>query len=171
MLRSRPLELRPEAQSDHDAIRRVHELAFAPSGVEAQLVDALREAGDLVPELCLVAADDGGVAGHIAFSRARVESGHEVLALAPMGVLPERQRDGVGSALVREALARAAGTGFPLVVVLGHPEYYPRFGFEPGADHGIVDPYGVPPEAWMVHLLPGYTPEARGKVIYAEPFP
>ena len=56
------------------------------------------------------------------------------------------------------------------MVVLGHPEYYPRFGFEPGAAHGILDPYGVPPEAWMVHLLPGYTPGARGLVTYARAF-
>ena len=161
---------RPETAADHDAVWRVHERAFAPSLAEAKLVDALRAAGDLVPELCLVAADGGEVIGHIAFSRCRLDSGHEALALAPMAVLPERQRDGIGSMLVRESLELAAATGFPLVVVLGHPEYYPRFGFEPGAAHGVIDPYGVPPEAWMVHLLPAYTREARGTVRYAEAF-
>ncbi|MGH2716301.1 MAG: GNAT family N-acetyltransferase [Thermoleophilaceae bacterium] len=163
-------DARPEAAPDRDAIRRVLEQAFAPSGAEARLVDALRADADLVPELCLVAEEGGKVVGHIAYSRARLESGHEVLALAPMGVLPERQRDGIGSALVRESLERAAGTTFPLVVVLGHPEYYPRFGFEPGAAFGVVDPYGAPPEAWMAHRLPSYTPEARGMVTYAEAF-
>jgi putative acetyltransferase len=163
-------EVRPEAGADQEAIRHVHERAFAPSTAEAKLVDELRAAGDLVPELCLVAEEGGEVVGHIAYSRARLESGHEVLALAPMAVLPERQRGGIGSALVRESLDRAAGTEFPLVVVLGHPEYYPRFGFEPGAAHGILDPYGVPPEAWMVRPLPAYAHDARGLVTYAEAF-
>ncbi len=163
-------DVRPETGADHDAIWHVHERAFAPSMGEAKLVDELRAAGDLVPELCLVADEDGEVVGHIAYSRARLDSGHEVLALAPMAVLPQRQRDGIGSALVRESLDRAAETEFPLVVVLGHPGYYPRFGFEPGAEHGVLDPYGVPPEAWMVHLLPAYTSAARGLVTYAEAF-
>jgi putative acetyltransferase len=163
-------DVRPEEGADHDGIRHVHERAFAPSLGEAKLVEELRAAGDLVASLCLVAEEDGDVVGHIAYSRARLDSGHEALALAPMAVLPERQRHGIGSALVRESLDRAAGTGFPLVVVLGHPEYYPRFGFEHGAPHGVLDPYGVPPEAWMVRLLPAYTPDARGLVNYAEAF-
>jgi putative acetyltransferase len=163
-------DVRPEAPGDHDAIRRVHELAFAPSTVEPRLVDALRAAGDLVPELCLVAVDGDEVTGHIAFSRGRLESGHEVISLAPMAVLPDRQREGIGSALVRESLERAAGTDFPLAVVLGHPEYYPRFGFEPAARIGVLDPYGAPPEAWMAYRLPAYVPEARGLMSYAEAF-
>jgi putative acetyltransferase len=163
-------DVRPEAERDHDAVRRVHEQAFAPSTVEARLVDALRADGDLVPELCLLADDAGEVVAHIAFSRARLESGHTVLALAPMGVLPERQREGIGAALIGESLARARETAFPLVVVIGHPGYYPRFGFESGASFGVVDPYGAPPEAWMALRLPAYTPEARGHVTYAEAF-
>jgi putative acetyltransferase len=163
-------DVRPETGADQEAVWHVHERAFAPSIAEAKLVDELRAAGDLVSELCLVAEEGGEVVGHVAYSRARLESGHEVLALAPMAVLPERQRSGIGSALARESLNLAAGTEFPLVVVLGHPEYYPRFGFEPGAAHGILDPYGVPPEAWMVRPLPAYTPDARGLVTYAEAF-
>lgn len=163
-------DVRPEAAPDHDGIRRVHELAFAPSPGEARLVDGLREDGHLVPELCLVAVEGDEVVGHIAYSRARLDSGHEVLSLAPMGVLPERQRGGIGSALVRESLERAASTDFPMVVVLGHPEYYPRFGFEPAAPLGVIDPYGAPPEAWMAQRLPAYVPEARGRVTYAPAF-
>ena len=104
------------------------------------------------------------VTGHIFFSKATLESGHAVLALAPMAVLPELQRAGVGSALIRAALRRAAETSYPLVVVLGHAEYYPRFGFEPGHMRGIRSPYEVPPEAWMVHLLPAYGPQVSGLV-------
>jgi predicted N-acetyltransferase YhbS len=87
-----------------------------------------------------------------------------------MAVLPERQRDGVGSLLVAAALERARGTAFPLVVVLGHPAYYPRFGFEPAAGYGVLAPWDVPPEAWMAHWLPAYDPEARGLVTYAPAF-
>ncbi|MGH2761146.1 MAG: GNAT family N-acetyltransferase [Thermoleophilaceae bacterium] len=163
-------DIRHEEPGDHDAIRRIHEQAFAPSPVEARLVDALRDAGDLVLDLCLVALEDGGPVGHIAFSRARLESGHDVLALAPMAVLPERQRRGTGSALVREALGRAAEKDYPLVVVLGHAGYYPRFGFVPGDEHGVVDPFDAPRDAWMVHLLPHHTPRARGLVTYPEAF-
>jgi predicted N-acetyltransferase YhbS len=87
-----------------------------------------------------------------------------------MGVLPERQQRGIGSALVREALRLACGTSYPLVVVLGHPGFYPRFGFERGDEHGVECPYEVPPEAWMVLRLPAYRPDARGRVSYPAPF-
>jgi len=87
-----------------------------------------------------------------------------------MAVLPQAQRRGVGSQLVEESLERAAQMDFPLVVVLGHPTYYPRFGFEPAAGYGVTAPWEVPPEAWMVHRLPAYRPEARGLVTYAAAF-
>ena len=164
------VDVRPEAPTDFGDVRGVHERAFAPSHEEAGLVDALRASGVYVPELCLVAVRAGAVIGHIAFSRARLDSGHPVLALAPMGVLPEHQRQGVGSALVSEGLRRAAETEFPLVVVVGHPEYYPRFGFEPADALGVVAPFAVPAAAWMVHRLPAYRPDARGTVAYPEAF-
>lgn len=107
------------------------------------------------------------VVGHIAYSRARVDSGDEILALAPMAVLPEHQRQGFGTALVRESLRHATETEFPLVVVVGHPEYYPRFGFEPAAPLGIAVPFEVPSEALMAFRLPTYRPAVRGTVEYA----
>jgi putative acetyltransferase len=161
--------VRPEQSHDHAAIRRVHEAAFGQP-TEADLVDALRAAGDLVPELCVVAESDGAVIGHIAFSRAALDAGVEVLALAPVGVLPERQREGAGSALNHAGLERAGATAFPLVVVLGHAGYYPRFGFEPAEPIGVLAPFDVPPENWMALRLPAYRPEARGTVRYAEAF-
>jgi putative acetyltransferase len=162
--------IRAERPEDREAVHRLNQEAFGQPD-EAELVDALRAAGDHVPELCLVAvSEEGELIGHIFFSEARLDSGPAVLALAPMAVLPDRQRQGVGSALVRESLRRAAETDYPLVVVLGHPDYYPRFGFEPGAEHGVECPYEVPPEAWMVHRLPAYRREARGLVIYPAPF-
>jgi putative acetyltransferase len=163
-------DIRPEQLEDFEAIREVHERAFEPSPVEAQLVEALRESDVHAPALCLVALQDRSVVGHIAFSRARLETGPEVLALAPMAVLPEYQRQGAGSALISEALARAAETRFPDVDVVGHADYYPRFGFEPANALGIEAPFDVPPEAWMAHRLPAYTREARGTVVYPDAF-
>ena len=92
-------EVRPERAEDRDAIRGVHAAAFAPSEIEAALVDELRDAGDLVPELCLVALRDGDLVGHVAISRATLD-GAGALGLGPIGVLPATQRSGVGGALL-----------------------------------------------------------------------
>jgi putative acetyltransferase len=162
--------IRPERPEDTGGARAVLERAFGAESGEAELVEALRAAGDHVPELCLVAVEEDRVVGHVFYSRARLASGHEVLALAPMAVLPERQRAGLGSRLVEASLRRAADTGYPLVVVLGHAEYYPRFGFVPAAEYGVLAPWDVPPEVWMVHLLPRYDPAAHGVVEYAPAF-
>ena len=161
--------VRTELPSDAAAIRRVHEAAFGQPA-EADLADALRAAGDLVPELCLVAEQGGELVGHIAFSRARLASGDVVLALAPVGVLPAHQGAGAGSALNRAALERAAQTEFPLVVVLGHAGYYPRFGFRPAASLGAMAPFDVPEENWMALPLPAYRQSARGTLRYAAAF-
>jgi putative acetyltransferase len=162
--------VRAERPDDFAAIRIVHERAFG-GREEAQLVDALRASGVHVPDLCLVALHGGSVVGHVAFSRARLgSSGHPVLALAPMGVVPRHQGRGAGSALVAEALRRAAATDYPLVVVVGHAAYYPRFGFEPAAPLGVDAPFEVPAEAWMVHRLPAYTRDVRGTVVYPDAF-
>ena len=162
--------VRTEEPADRDAVRRVNEAAFDTS-TEADLVDALRADGDAVPELCLVAADGDEVVGHICFSRARLDGSEaEVLALAPMAVLPERQSQGIGGELIREALERAERTDHPLVIVLGHADYYPRFGFDPASAYGIVAPFEVPDENWMAYTLPAYEPGTRGTVVYAKAF-
>lgn len=163
-------DLRAEEPPDVGAVRVVHESAFAPRRDEADLVDALRAAGDLVSELCLVALHAGSIVGHIAFSRAQLDSGHPVLALAPVGVLHEHQRQGAGSALVSEGLSRAGRTDFPLVVVLGHAGYYPRFGFGPADPLGVQAPFPVPPESWMAYRLPAYRSEVRGTIVDPEAF-
>jgi putative acetyltransferase len=164
------IDVRRERASDAGAIRAVHAAAFAPSEVEAPLVDALRAAGDLVPELCLVAERDGEIVGHVAISRARVGDA-DVLALGPIGVVPAHQRTGVGGALIRAVIDAAAATEWPLIALLGHAEYYPRFGFEPAAPLGILPPFPVESRYWMTYRLPAYRPELRGTLRYADAFP
>jgi putative acetyltransferase len=97
------VKIRPEDSDDYAAVRRVLRQAFGPDGGEANLADALRAADVHVPDLCLVALDDQEVVGQLFFSRARLDSGDDVLALAPMAVLPERQREGIGSRCSRTA--------------------------------------------------------------------
>jgi putative acetyltransferase len=160
--------LREERPSDIATIYALHYAAFGDRDVEPQVVDDLRDQGVL--ELSLVATEDDAIVGHIALSTAHVEE-VEVLALGPLGVLPDRQRAGIGSALVRAALDWAAATDRPLVALLGHPTYYPRFGFRPASELGIEPPFDVPPEAWMAFALPGHSSNVQGRFRYAPAFP
>ena len=165
------ITIRAETPEDFPAVRRVNELAFE-GPAEAALVDALRPASD--PQVSLVAVAGGQVVGHIFFSPVAVESGDSgppAMGLAPMAVLPEYQRRGVGSRLVREGLEECRRLGCRAVFVLGHPEYYPRFGFVPAAPRGLRSEYDVPEEAFMVaELLPGALGGMRGLVKYRPEF-
>src|SRR5262249_2325845 len=139
------LLVRPEAPGDVGAVRLVCEQAFGGPG-EANLVDALRRNGKVT--LSLVAEVRGAVVGHVLFSPAGIAPAGgpgEVVGLAPLAVLPVYQRRGVGSALVRAGLAGLLAAGHGAVVVLGHPGYYPRFGFQPAAGFGLRCKYGVEP--------------------------
>ena len=165
------LKVRAETAEDHAAVRRVNELAFGQPG-EAGLVDALR-AGKR-PHVSLVASEGGRVVGHIFFSPVTVESAGGVwgaMGLGPMAVLPESQGRGVGSALVREGLRECARLGHEVVFVLGHAEYYPRFGFRPAAPEGIGCEFPAPDENFMVaELRRGALAGRRGVVRYAPEF-
>ena len=144
------VSIRPETPKDIDSIRYVNEQAFGQIA-EAAIVDKLRNRNALT--ISLVASKDNEVVGHIAFSPVVIESqcsSFEAVALAPMAVLPAYQRKGIGSQLVRAGLEECHRLGHDIVVVLGHPDYYPRFGFVPGIPKGIGCEFEVPDEAWMV---------------------
>ena len=162
--------IRDETPEDYEAVYRVNALAFGQEG-EAALVERLRGA---CPHLSLVAVEGGRVVGHIFFSPVTVESddaAFEAVGLAPMAVLPELQNQGVGSQLVRRGLEECARRGHEVVFVLGHPDYYPRFGFTPAGAKGLTCEYPAPDEAFMVaELRPGALAGRTGLVRYRPEF-
>ena len=165
--------IRPERSEDHAAITEVNRLAFGQEN-EPRLVAALRNEEGFDPRLSLVAEQDGRVVGHILFTPISIEgeaSTTSAQALAPMAVTPDLQGRGIGSALVRQGLEACRRLGHSIVVVLGHAEYYPRFGFQPARPHGILPPFDAPDEAWMVQALePGALQDVGGIVRYSPPF-
>ncbi|MHB9029011.1 MAG: GNAT family N-acetyltransferase [Candidatus Latescibacterota bacterium] len=148
------LTIREEHPEDIPAIRLVNERAFGQP-MEADLVDALRAGCDEF--LSLVAVLDDRVVGHILFTPATIESNNGIvrgMGLAPAAVLPEFQKQGIGSHLIQEGLRMLRARSCPFVIVLGHPEYYPRFGFEPASKFGLRSQWeGVPDEAFMALIL------------------
>lgn len=163
--------VREERPSDREAVRRVNEEAFGQPA-EADIVDALRSAG--AAAVSLVAEMHGEVVGHILFSPVVVERsppGSLALGLAPMAVLPAHQSRGVGTLLVREGLACCRRLRVSFVVVLGHPSYYPRFGFETASRYRLRCEFEAADEAFMVlEIEPGALLGASGTVSYHEAF-
>jgi putative acetyltransferase len=142
--------IRREEPQDITAIRQVNEQAFGGSG-EANAIEILRDRG--AATLSLVAVIDDRVIGHLFFTPAAIETADHTwpaLGLAPLSVLPEYQRQGIGSALMKAGLAECARLGYERVIVLGHPNYYPRFGFMRASLYGIRSEWEAPDEAFMV---------------------
>ena len=142
-----------EQQQDIQAIREVNIRAFGQNQ-EADLVDRVRQSGDDL--ISLVAIIQNKIAGHILFSPATIEGKDKTIrgmGLAPMAVLPEYQRQGIGAELIRTGIERVKKAGYPFVIVLGHAEYYPRFGFEPASRYGIRCEWEVPDNAFMILVL------------------
>lgn len=164
------MDIRYESDGDKDGIRKVNQAAFE-TAAEASLVDLLREKSRDI--ISLVAEKDGKIIGHILFSPVKLAAHPDLMlaGLAPMSVLPEWQNQGIGSDLVRKGLEECRQHHYGAVVVLGHPHYYPRFGFLPSTRFGIKSEYDVPEEVFMIlELEPGYLENAEGIIKYHEVF-
>ncbi len=159
--------IRQEQPDDVEVVRAVNEAAFGRPG-EGRIIDSIRVA---CPDaVSLVAVDDGQVVGHVFFSPVSTPGGSgsaQGMGLGPIAVLPERQRQGIGSMLARAGIEAMGEQGCPFIIVLGHPEYYPRFGFIPASKYGITCQYdGVTDEVFMILVLdesamPGISGTAR----------
>jgi len=147
------IKIRPETKKDIAKVRKINTAAFETEA-EANIVDALRKS--TTPVISLVAEVNGKVVGHILFSPVTLSADEpdvKIAGLAPMAVLPEFQNQGIGSDMVKQGLKRCAANGYEAAVVLGHPDFYPRFGFEPAARFGIKCEYDVPDEVFMIKAL------------------
>ena len=164
------MEIRPQQEQDQNAVYRLNSSAFA-SDAEARLVDCLRKRAS--PVVSLVAVVDHEIAGHILFSPLW-HSQHTdalIMGLAPMAVAETVRNQGIGSALVASGITACARLGAGAIVVLGHPGYYPRFGFTPASDYGIECEYDVPDEAFMaIELTPQFLASRPGTIKYHECF-
>lgn len=165
------LIIRSAKPEDYPAIHHVHTLAFGQPN-EADLVEALRRADALT--ISLVAVQDGRIVGHIAFSPVTITSDTATiggLGLGPLGVLPAYQNTGIGSQLVEVGCQACSKTDYDIVVVVGHPHYYPRFGFMPAKPFGLVWEHNVPEEAFMVkEVRKAALTQTRGVVRYRPEF-
>jgi putative acetyltransferase len=162
-----PLQIRDERPGDADPISRVHREAFG-GGVEPCLVDLLRDRNKAVVSLVAVVNDE--IVGHVLFSPVTVDGPIKALGLAPIGVVPAKQRRGIGSSLIREGLRRCAESGYECVVLIGEPRYYQRFGFQPAHRYGLTNQYGVVDEFMVLALREGVVEQLHGLVRYAPEF-
>jgi len=164
------VQIRKERPGDEEAVRRINRLAFGQDE-EANVVDRLRRTCD--EYLAFVATEDEAIVGHILFTPATLDASSIVgMGLAPMAVDPDHQSCGVGTNLVSDGLKHLLTSGCPFVIVLGHPEYYPRFGFELASAYGVTSQWdGVPDEAFMIQVFnPAAFPETGGTARYRSEF-
>jgi putative acetyltransferase len=144
------IEIRGEYPDDVAAVREVNRLAFGQEQ-ESNIVDALRTNGAAL--LSLVATVDGQVVGHIMFSPLTVAENVKALVLGPMAIAPEYQRQGIGTRLIEAGNRKIKDAGYPFIIVVGHAEYYPRFGFRRASEYGIKCEWDVPDEVFMLLVL------------------
>lgn len=170
--------LSTEKPEDYEEVINLTDLAFKDmpfsNHKEGELVRKLRLCPNFVEELSIVAKLDGKIIGHILFTKLYikdVEKSYETLELAPVSVLPEYQRKGIGSKLVNEGLKKAKEMGFKSVMVVGHPDYYPRFGFQKAEKYNIKSSIEVPADVFMaIELIENGLKDVAGTLIYPEEF-
>lgn len=167
--------VRKQQAGDYDAIRHIYAAAFArpekaePVPLEVGIFETLWTAGDAIPELSFTALTEAGPVGHVTASRATVATS-SVVAVGPIGVLPEDQGVGIGSALMNALLTAADAADVPMVVLLGSPQYYDRFGFRPARELGVISPEPRWGQAFQARPLTAYTPAVAGQFQYAPAF-
>ena len=165
--------IRQERSEDYDEVYCVVKEAFESAeysdGTEQNLVVELRKCKSFIPELSLVAVEDDKIVGHILFTKAIVQS-VEVLALAPLSVLPEYQNRGIGLALMKAGHSIAKSLGYEYSVVLGHSKYYPKAGYIPASEYGIKAPFEVEDENFMALSLNGNQNKLNGIMKYDKAF-
>lgn len=167
--------VRSHRSEDYEAAKQIYTEAFRrpehPDAVplEVPLFEALWEAGDALPELSFTAQIDGGAVGHVTASKATVAA-DSVVAVGPIGVLPDHQGMGIGSALMNALLAAADVAQVPLVVLLGAPRYYGRFGFRPAEQLGVTPPVAEWGDAFQARPLSAYSARLAGPFRYAPAF-
>jgi putative acetyltransferase len=165
--------VRRERAEDEREISDVVEAAFDDASV-AMFTESIRASAGYVPELTFVGGEDGRIVGFTMLSYVGLDGGpvDRLLTLTPVAVRPDRQRQGVGTAVVRAAVAAADDRGEPLVLVEGIPAYYPRFGFVSATALGLERPdERIPDQAWLTVPLRAYEPSIRGRVVYPPFFP
>ncbi len=167
------MKIRMENSNDYGTVYNVIKIAFASAektdGKEQDLVTALRNSEAFVPELSLVAEKNGKIAGHILFTKIRIGT-DTALALAPLSVSPEHQRQGIGQALIKEGHRIAKELGYRIIVVLGSEKYYPKCGYLPASIFGIKAPFEVPDQNFMAIELFGGNTAINAVVEYAKEF-
>ena len=167
------LIIRQENKNDYEEVYNVIKTAFETAehsdGNEQDLVVALRKSDNFIPELSLVAVIDNKIVGYILFTKIKIGK-QEELALAPLGVLPEYQKQGIGRTLIQEGNKKAKELGYHYSVVLGSDKYYPKFGYVSAKEYGIVAPFDVPDENFMAIKLNDTDIEIKGIVQYAKEF-
>ena len=167
--------VRKQQPGDYEAIRHIYAAAFAqsekpePVPIEVGIFETLWAAGDAIPELSFTALKEAGPVGHVTASRATVAAS-SVVAVGPIGVLPEDQGVGIGSALMNALLTAADAADVPMVVLLGSPQYYGRFGFSPAQELGVMSPEPRWGDAFQARPLTAYTPAVTGRFQYAPAF-
>lgn len=160
---------RPEEfQAIYDLVKAAFETAKVTSGKEQEFVNFLRASEGYIPQLALVAEDGGELVGHIMLTKTFVADGdkkHEILLLAPVSVATEHRNKGIGSELIRESLTLAKDLGYCGVILVGHPGYYPRFGFKAASGFGIANDQGIPDEVVMAcELAPDALKDVSGVI-------
>lgn len=167
------INLRPENKNDYSAISMINDMAFGQEA-EGKLIENLRKNRKFIKDLSLVACMGSEIVGHILFFPIIIKSDNEEfhsLALAPMSVIPELQSLGIGSQLVQKGLAKAKKLGHKSVIVLGHDNFYPKFGFKPASEFNIKAPFEVPDTAFMaIELYSGSLKNTQGTVTYPKEF-